>query len=90
MAIDKNQAKELELFYENDEQLYRQSQAFVENYNRKKKRGVYKKELAIKGIKNNFIPAVIRKYNKEHGNIGIVNAETKQYLAERWVYYEDN
>lgn len=85
MNIDYDQARELELFYENDAELYQNSQAFVKNYNLKKSKGKYVHSLAVRGIKNTFLSKVIRKYNKDVGNIGMVNSDTKEYLAERWV-----
>lgn len=92
MEIDQEQARELEIFYENDSQIYKNSQAWVDLYNKKKKKGNYIHAIAVNGIKNNFIPQVITKYNKEYGKIGIVNNKTKEYLAERWVkeYEEEN
>ena len=81
MAIDKAQARELEVFVENDYQLYKQLQAFLTNYTLKKKKGTFDKAKAVKGLLN-VVKAAITKYNKEYGSIGTVNAQTKNEVAK--------
>ncbi|MEK6883076.1 MAG: hypothetical protein AABY22_25855 [Nanoarchaeota archaeon] len=83
--IDEVLARELELFYENDSQLYKTETAWVINFKRKIKKGVYNSELAIKGIENNFIPMVINKYRKEVAHISDVDKATKHFMAQRFV-----
>lgn len=86
MVVDQHLARELELFYENDQELYRGRYIpFVKNYIRRMKKGTYNRALAVKGIRDTFIPAVIHKYNKEVAKLPPVNRETKQVIAERWV-----
>ena len=52
MAIDKIAVRELVLYSENDSACYQRYLALFENYAKKKKRGVFNKEKAIKGIVN--------------------------------------
>lgn len=83
--IDEVLANELELFYENDSELYKTETAWIINFKRKMKKGIYKSELAIKGIENNFIPMVIKKYRKEVAHIPDVDKATKHFMAQRFV-----
>lgn len=81
MAVDKGQARELELYIENDYTLYKQMQAFLANYSLKRKKGTFDKAKAIKGL-HNVVRAAITKYNREFGGLGTVNKETKNAVAK--------
>lgn len=50
--VDESVVRELVLWFENTEELYNRRDAWVQNYQRKIKRGVFNEELAIKGIVN--------------------------------------
>ena len=74
--IDTGVVSELTMWYANDYPLYRTYYAWVKNYARKMKRGVYTKKLAIKGIANNYVPQIARDY-KKHNGLSAVNKCTK-------------
>jgi len=84
MVVDQHLVRELELFYENDYQLYQMGNSWKKNFARKIKRGKYNHNLAVKGIANNYIPQVIRKYRKQF-SLPQVSMENKVFMAERWV-----
>lgn len=83
MAIDKEQARELGLYIENDGELYRQiTTPLIKNYSRKKLNGKYSKRLALKGILP-LVEAGRRKYIREFGSIGgMVSGDTKMEVAK--------
>ncbi len=78
--IDETTADELKIWLDNDFQVYRTYYFWIKNYARKMKRGVYTKKLAIKGIANNFVPQIMRRYKSANG-LGTVNKCTKLYLG---------
>jgi len=92
---DEHAANELiNMFAVNDESLYRTLMAWKANFERKKKSGVFNKELAIKGLANNYLPVVINKYRHDFPDnyseyIGhTVSQTTKNLAAEyalRWI-----
>jgi hypothetical protein len=88
MAVIEDQARELELWYENSFYLHEiRGGAWIKSYRKKMERGRYNHELAVKGIAENYIPEVIQHYN-EHigkGQLGNVSKETKYAVAEGWV-----
>jgi hypothetical protein len=54
------------LHLDNTSELYEgQREAFLQNYKRKMQKGVYRRDLALKGIANNLVPT-IAKYIREH------------------------
>ena len=57
--------RELDLYWENDKPLYHISEAWSLNFARKMKSGKYNHDLALKGIRDNFVPEVVKKYRKE-------------------------
>jgi len=57
--------RELDIYWENDEPLYRISEAWSLNFARKMKAGRYNHDLALKGIRDNFVPEIVKKYRKE-------------------------
>jgi len=80
--IDEHQVYQLDIWYSNDYDLYRTYYAWIKNYARKMKRGVYTKKLAIKGIANNYVPQIARDFNKQDA-IGLtrINKCTKLKTA---------
>jgi len=82
MVLDKAQGDELSLSIENDGTLYRQMVTpIINNYARKKVKGVYNKTQAIKGILH-LVEAGRRSYIRNFGSIGgVVSRETKIYTA---------
>jgi hypothetical protein len=79
--IDRVTVNELDLYWSNDEPLYRLEQQWVKLYVKKYNKGIFNEELALKGIVNNFVPRVIRKYKAEFG-LGKVNLATKTELGK--------
>jgi hypothetical protein len=81
-SVDPVTIRELVLFAENDSQLYRQSEAWSMNYARKKRNGSFNRSLALTGIANNFVPAILQKYKKEFGSLGMnFSAVDKRKIA---------
>ena len=80
--IDTELVKELDMYIMNDSDIYRQTYVpLAKNYARKKFRGKFNKELAIRGLKNTVVMRGIEKYRKEFG-LGVVNDSTKKAIAE--------
>lgn len=80
--LDVEQGKELILGTINSDELYyKKLMLWKDFFNKKKRKGNYKRELAIKGLKYNFVRELIAGYNKEFGNIGRVSDATKEYVA---------
>lgn len=72
---------ELFLYAMNDANSYQSThEPYVKNYTRRMGKGVYNKELGLKGIVNNYVPVVIDNYRKEHG-LGEINKPTKIALG---------
>lgn len=90
MVLDKAQGDELALSIENDGLLYRQMVTpIINNYARKKLKGIYNKSLAIKGILH-IVEAGRRSYIKNFGSIGgTVSKETKIYTANQLLPWID-
>lgn len=81
MAADETTARELLLYSENDADLYRQSyMPWLENLRKKKDKGQYDHEQAVKAIYKYHVPRIILKYRKDFG-LGQVDSETKMMLA---------
>ena len=85
--IDEAQLTELEIHYENDKNLHSQSEMWFKNFLKRMKKGNYSHQLAIKGIKNNFVPKVIASYTREYVSPGPVDGETREALARRFIQY---
>jgi hypothetical protein len=81
--IDHPVARELVLFIENDSQLYRsQYQPIVLNLARKKIKGIYKRELAVKLVVY-LVESGRKKYLREVGSLGgQINMATKIAAAK--------
>lgn len=84
MVVDKAQARELALFIENDGTLYRTTTTpIVNNYARKKVKGTFNKQAALKGLLN-LVEAGRRKYIREFGSLGSpVSMDTKKEVARQ-------
>lgn len=58
--------RDLELFStSSSEFLYNQYQSFVKNYKKKIQKGIFDYDLGVKGIYNNFVPRIIKEYERE-------------------------
>ena len=81
---DRDMARELALFADNNEDLYRQKiQSFISNYARKMKRGEFNKQRAIEGLANNLFPEAKKKYIQETGiDLGRVDKGTKMLFGK--------
>lgn len=89
--MDEILAKELILYAENNQFLYKRFQNWVVSFNTKKRRQRYVHALAIQGLANNYVPEIIRTYNKEVAKLPNVDRETKLFVANYFVnYYEEN
>ena len=64
---------------ESDQQYYKKLVFWKSVFEAKKARGVYSRELALRGLKNNFVPELIIAYNKRHKER--VSEETKNWVA---------
>ena len=78
--VDTAAQDELVLWFENTQELYNRREIWIKNFNLKIKRGVFNRDLAIKGIVYLAIET-IRSYRKEFG-LGQVNAATKLAIAK--------
>jgi len=86
--VDETAAKELELFIENDGDLYRQqTQPIEKNLARKKYRGIYDHDKAVK-LYGYLMESGAKKYNKEvMGKEGIpsyFSPKERRWVAERF------
>lgn len=72
--------RELTIFGENDREIYNRKMAFVENYRKKKEKGRYNRKMAIKGIANNIVPEIAKKYRKNF-SLPRVSMENKVAVA---------
>lgn len=65
--VDRHTIRELHLWLDNTEKLYRTKEAWITNYAKKMRNGSFNRSLALKGIANNLVPMIARDYNKEFG-----------------------
>jgi len=72
--IDEWQVNELTLYYQNDSYLYNNHLGgdWFNNYKRKIEKGIFDRELAIKGLMI-FVDHVIQRYRKEFGEYGLAD-----------------
>jgi hypothetical protein len=70
-------AMDLAIFIDNTRNLSEIKAAFRVNYSKKKAKGIYNRELALKGIRNNLIPEAAKVYSKEFGGLPTVNFPTE-------------
>lgn len=82
-SIDETMGDELKIFLDNNEPLYRTKMAWLKNFARKMKRGVFNTEKAVYGIQKNFVPNIIKGYDGIE--LSDVNRETRNYLAKEIV-----
>lgn len=67
-SIDVHAVREMELYIDNDYDLYKNLYVdWYNNFAQKRKTGRFDKELAIKGLAQNFVPRAITKYNRVFG-----------------------
>ena len=90
VEVDRDLARELELYYENDSALYRRVEAWHKNFLTKMSKGKYSHQLAVKGIADNFVPEVISSYNRNVVRLPPVDKQTKHFIAERFVSSFEN
>lgn len=84
--IDTDAARELELYVENDADLYRQqTTSILKNLATKKARGEYKHDLAVKAF-GYLMEAGAKKYAKEFGGTWnqMFSPETRREVARRF------
>jgi len=82
MVKDEQLVRELSLHSDNDARIYNSRVVpTIKNYARKQDRGVFEKERAIDGIRNNIVPDVVASYNREYGTNFRLNKEEKDALA---------
>ena len=80
VAEDFSVASEVLMFAENDYKLYQRLMNVLKNLESKKKRGVYDKQKAVKGVITMYINPAIKEYRNTFG-LGPVNQLTKEYMA---------
>ena len=86
---DPDMAREIELYAENDGDLYRQQRRpILQNLTRKYKKGTYDVAKAAK-LWRYFIDTAMKKYNKDFGSKGdkwhtLLSTHDRQLLAEKW------
>ena len=85
-TVDKVMAREIELFADNEYKLYQKLQAIHTNYALKRKRGVWDKEKAIKGLVTMYVTPAITEYRRQFG-LGSVNSATKTAIAKEVYKY---
>jgi len=78
--IDEVASRELEIYFENDEPLYRNGNAWIKNFARKMKRGVYDNNKAVFAIQKYFVPNIIKAYDGIE--LSDINKSTRNHLAK--------
>jgi hypothetical protein len=61
-----------------EERFGRLQDDWARNFYRKKKRGVFNEDLAVKGLANSYVPEMIQFYKKEYGDSG----ERKNFIGD--------
>ena len=80
---EEDQAENIEIAISNEYESYRQLMAFNENYMLKKKRGVFDKKLAQKGLLNVVRTAITFINKSRHWNhLGTVSQKVKDNVAK--------
>jgi len=77
-------AYEVLLFAENDYKLYQKLMNVLKNLALKKKRGVYDRDKAVKGVITMYINPAIKEYRNTFG-LEPVNKLTKEYMARKTI-----
>jgi hypothetical protein len=84
--IDYPLLRDIELTTSNDESFYRQTHIpFVKNYRRKQLKNIYDKDLALKGIVNNYVPRAIKFYEKQNNERFSISKQEKNILANEYL-----
>ena len=84
--IDEALLRDIELTTANDEQFYRQHHVpWVKNFARKKKRGKFDKELALKGIRLYYVKDAVKRYNEINDGHHKLNKDEKETLAKTYL-----
>lgn len=87
-GFDNSAKTELQLYIDNDSELYKTKTALIKNYSRRRKKGKFDNEKAVKGVENNLVDKGARKYQKEFGGVkfprdvrhGVAVAETREII----------
>jgi hypothetical protein len=85
-VIDEHAATELDLYIENESQLYNQKKSILANLKRKKAKGIYDPAKAAK-LWEYWVAEGARRYTKEHGSPGQsidqlgFNKATREHVA---------
>lgn len=89
-SIDKDAIREIELFANNTSDFYFKGVIpLLENYVKKKAKGTFDKQKALKGYEN-LIPYATRLYQKEFGDLMRFNPEERKIISKDFYeYYED-
>lgn len=84
--IDEHAVNETILYGANEYDLYQNLYIdWYNNFAQKRKTGRFDKELAIKGLAQNYVPMIIMKYNKTFGRGSItLNAAEKVEVAKHF------
>ena len=79
----------LYIYYKNDRELYRRSDAWAQNFSRKMKGGRYDERLAKKAIEKHLVPEILKKYKQDNDTqyvgqfyVGAVSKADKRAIAE--------
>ena len=84
--IDYVLLRDIELTTSNDESFYRSTHVpFVKNYRRKQQKNIYDKDLALKGIVNNYVPRAIKFYEKQVGDKFNISKQEKNILGKEYL-----
>lgn len=86
--VDQLLADEVVLTAINTEAQYRHHQAIVANLQRKRRRGVYDANLALK-LWGQAVMGAIKHYRREVGPLGRINLATKWEMAKQLAEYYD-
>lgn len=78
--IDKITSRELEIYFDNDEPLYRNGNAWIKNFARKMKRGIYDNTKAVFAIQKYLVPNIIKSYDGIE--LRDVDKNTRNHLAK--------
>jgi len=85
-GADEVLAHDAALFEQNTRELRDwQGKSFQKFYTRLRKRGTYDHDLAVQGIMNNYVPNIMKRYNKENGCDLRADKATARMMAEDWV-----
>ena len=78
--VDEITSRELEIYFDNDEPLYRNGNAWIKNFARKMKRGTYDNTKAVFAIQKYLVPNIIKSYDGIE--LRDVDRQTRNHLAK--------